>query len=101
MTGLGAKHSRHSPPGYYPTRTGHCLEWFPVNPTRPLPGEHSLELNDLGFRSALLRAVREQGYTIPAPVHARSILAILSGRDVMAVAPTASGKTAASKETLR
>lgn len=54
-----------------------------------------MEFNDLGLRAALLRAVREQGYTIPTPIQARAIPAILSGRDVMAAAQTGSGKTAA------
>jgi ATP-dependent RNA helicase RhlE len=54
-----------------------------------------LDFNDLGLRAALLRAVREQGYTIPTPIQARTIPAILSGRDVMAAAQTGSGKTAA------
>lgn len=54
-----------------------------------------MNFDDLGLRSALLRAVREQGYSIPTPIQARSIPAILSGRDVMAAAQTSSGKTAA------
>jgi ATP-dependent RNA helicase RhlE len=60
-----------------------------------------LEFSDRGLRAALLRAVREQGYTIPTPIQAWDIPPMLTGRDVMAVAPTVSGKTAASKETLR
>jgi ATP-dependent RNA helicase RhlE len=54
-----------------------------------------LDFNDLGLRAALVRAVRQQGYTIPTPIQARTIPAILSGRDVMAAAQTGSGKTAA------
>jgi ATP-dependent RNA helicase RhlE len=54
-----------------------------------------LSFDGLGLRAALLRAVREQGYTVPTAVQARAIPAILTGRDVMAAAETGSGKTAA------
>ena len=54
-----------------------------------------MDFRDLGLRAALLRAVREQGNTIPTPIQARAIPAILSGRDVTAAAQTGSGKTAA------
>jgi ATP-dependent RNA helicase RhlE len=42
----------------------------------------------------LLRAVREQNYTDPTPVQAKSIPAILTGADVLAAAQTGTGKTA-------
>jgi len=54
-----------------------------------------LDFHDLGLRAALIRAVREQGYTVATPIQARAIPAVLSGRDVMAAAQTGSGKTAA------
>lgn len=54
-----------------------------------------MDFHDLGLRAALLRAVREHGYTMPTPIQAQAIPAILSGRDVMAAAQTGSGKTAA------
>ena len=48
----------------------------------------------LGLRPELLRAVREQDYTVPTPVQERAIPAVLSGRDLMAAAQTGTGKTA-------
>ncbi len=42
----------------------------------------------------VLRAVSEQGYTIPTPVQAQAIPYILEGRDIMAGAQTGTGKTA-------
>jgi ATP-dependent RNA helicase RhlE len=49
----------------------------------------------LGLSPALLRAVRELGFTTPTPVQAGSIPPALAGRDVLASAQTGTGKTAA------
>ncbi|WP_305804206.1 DEAD/DEAH box helicase [Stenotrophomonas sp. YIM B06876] len=44
---------------------------------------------------ALQRALQEQGYVQPTPVQQRAVPVIVQGRDVIAMAPTGSGKTAA------
>ncbi|MBC5800574.1 MAG: DEAD/DEAH box helicase [Candidatus Eremiobacteraeota bacterium] len=49
----------------------------------------------LGLRPELLRAVAELGFTEPTPVQAAAIPPALAGRDVLASAPTGSGKSAA------
>lgn len=49
----------------------------------------------LGLAPALLRAVREQGFTAPTAIQTSAIPAIVCGADVWAAAPTGSGKTAA------
>ena len=49
----------------------------------------------LGLTPALLRAVREQGYHAPTAVQAAALPPVLAGRDVLALAQTGSGKTAA------
>ena len=49
----------------------------------------------LGLSPALLRAVREQGYHAPTAIQAAALPAVLSGADVLAIAQTGSGKTAA------
>ncbi len=54
-----------------------------------------MTFDGLGLRAALLRAVREQGFTMPTAVQARVIPAILTGRDVIAATQSGSGKTAA------
>ena len=49
----------------------------------------------LGLNSSLTRAVREAGYTEPTPIQTRAIPAVLSGGDVIGIAQTGTGKTAA------
>jgi ATP-dependent RNA helicase RhlE len=48
-----------------------------------------------GLDAALLRAIRELGFTRPTPVQKDAIPPALAGRDVLACAMTGSGKTAA------
>jgi ATP-dependent RNA helicase RhlE len=48
----------------------------------------------LGLSEEILRAVIELGYTIPTPVQAQAIPAVLSGGDLLAGAQTGTGKTA-------
>jgi ATP-dependent RNA helicase RhlE len=49
----------------------------------------------LGLSAQLLQTLAEQDYSHPTPVQARAIPALLAGRDVLAVAQTGTGKTAA------
>jgi ATP-dependent RNA helicase RhlE len=49
----------------------------------------------LGLQPELLKAIEKKGYTSPTPIQAKSIPAILEGRDVMGGAQTGTGKTAA------
>ena len=53
-----------------------------------------MTFDKLGLSPELLRAVSDQGYTIPTPVQAQSIPVILEGHDIMAGAQTGTGKTA-------
>jgi len=48
----------------------------------------------LGLVAELVRAVHDEGYTVPTPVQAQAIPFILAGRDVLAGAQTGTGKTA-------
>ena len=50
---------------------------------------------DLGLAEPLLRALNEANYTVPTPIQARTIPALLQGRDVLGIAQTGTGKTAA------
>ena len=49
----------------------------------------------LGLSPQLVRAVIDEGYTTPTPVQSEVIPHALAGRDVLACAPTGTGKTAA------
>jgi ATP-dependent RNA helicase RhlE len=49
----------------------------------------------LGLAEPLVRAVSAEGYETPTPIQAQTIPLILSGRDVLGLAQTGTGKTAA------
>ena len=48
----------------------------------------------LGLSEKLLKAIQESGYTEPTPIQAAAIPEALSGRDVLGIAQTGTGKTA-------
>jgi len=50
---------------------------------------------DLGLSEPTLRAVTESGYTVPTPIQAQAIPEVLKNRDILGIAQTGTGKTAA------
>lgn len=48
-----------------------------------------------GFDAAIMSVLKKQGFEHPTPIQAQALPAILSGRDVLGIAKTGSGKTAA------
>ncbi|WP_407358279.1 MULTISPECIES: DEAD/DEAH box helicase [unclassified Microbacterium] len=50
---------------------------------------------ELGLTGPVLRAVRDLGYETPSPIQAATIPTLLAGRDVVGMAQTGTGKTAA------
>ncbi|XP_053684919.1 ATP-dependent RNA helicase DDX42 [Sabethes cyaneus] len=48
-----------------------------------------------GFDESLMKAIRKSEYTQPTPIQAQGVPAALSGRDIIGIAKTGSGKTAA------
>ncbi|QIZ78889.1 DEAD/DEAH box helicase [Ferrimonas lipolytica] len=53
-----------------------------------------MQFTDLGLAKPILDAVTAQGYTVPTPIQAQAIPAVMQGQDVMAAAQTGTGKTA-------
>jgi ATP-dependent RNA helicase RhlE len=51
--------------------------------------------SELGLTEALVRAVETCGYTVPTPIQAQSIPHLLEGCDLLGIAQTGTGKTAA------
>jgi ATP-dependent RNA helicase RhlE len=54
-----------------------------------------LTFDSLDLIEPIRRAIRSSGYTIPTPIQAGSIPALLDGRDLLGLARTGTGKTAA------
>ncbi|WP_298352056.1 DEAD/DEAH box helicase [Rhodoblastus sp.] len=54
-----------------------------------------MQFSDLGLSEKVLRAVEKSGYTTPTPIQAQAIPHVLAGRDVLGIAQTGTGKTAA------
>jgi ATP-dependent RNA helicase RhlE len=51
--------------------------------------------SDLGLAEPLLRALETKGYADPTPIQKQAIPALLKGRDLLGIAQTGTGKTAA------
>src|ERR1700753_2878052 len=49
----------------------------------------------LGIAEPILRALAAENYTTPTPIQTRGIPALLGGRDLLGIAQTGTGKTAA------
>ncbi|GGD09476.1 DEAD/DEAH box helicase [Nocardioides daphniae] len=58
-------------------------------------GEKGLTFSELGLDPKVLKAITEVGYETPSPIQAATIPSLLEGRDVVGLAQTGTGKTAA------
>jgi superfamily II DNA/RNA helicase len=54
-----------------------------------------ITFDDLGLSEPTLRAVKEGGYNTPTPIQAQAIPEVLKSRDILGIAQTGTGKTAA------
>jgi ATP-dependent RNA helicase RhlE len=60
------------------------------------PERHSVtNFTSLGLAAPLLTALEGEGYTTPTPIQARAIPHVLAGKDLLGIAQTGTGKTAA------
>ncbi len=50
---------------------------------------------DFGLNASILRSLTEKGYTQPTPIQAEAIPGVMAGRDLLGIAQTGTGKTAA------
>ena len=66
-------------------------------PPRPIRHDYQdmTTFSDLGLSPEVLKAVTDAGYETPTPIQAQAIPVALSGRDVLGIAQTGTGKTAA------
>jgi ATP-dependent RNA helicase RhlE len=53
------------------------------------------QFTDLGLAKPLLKALADEGYTQPTPIQAQAIPGVMAGRDLLGIAQTGTGKTAA------
>jgi superfamily II DNA/RNA helicase len=58
------------------------------------PG-YCMSFADLGLSDELLRAVTDSGYDVPTPIQKGAIPSVLMGKDLIGIAQTGTGKTAA------
>ncbi|MGG5822744.1 DEAD/DEAH box helicase [Falsiroseomonas sp. HW251] len=54
-----------------------------------------MSFDTLGLDGRILQALTEEGYTTPTPIQAQSVPAALAARDILGIAQTGTGKTAA------
>ncbi len=64
-------------------------------PDEPSPESDPITFADLGLDPRVLKAVNAVGYETPSPIQAATIPTLLEGRDVVGLAQTGTGKTAA------
>ena len=60
-----------------------------------LPSDTEQSFDSLGLSEAVQQAVRDAGYRTPTPIQREAIPLVLRGRDVIGLAQTGTGKTAA------
>ena len=54
-----------------------------------------MHFEHFGFKTPIMEAIKAAGYSTPTPIQSQAIPIILEGRDVLGLAPTGIGKTAA------
>ncbi|XXF80698.1 DEAD/DEAH box helicase [Myxococcaceae bacterium GXIMD 01537] len=63
--------------------------------SQPQPPSSDVSFESLGLKPALLEALSELGYEEPTPIQCASLPPLLAGKDLLGIAATGTGKTAA------
>ena len=63
--------------------------------SRPSPPKPVTSFAHFGFDDVLMKSIRKSEFSQPSSIQAMAIPTLLSGRDVIGIAETGSGKTAA------
>ncbi|XP_041785792.1 ATP-dependent RNA helicase DDX42-like isoform X2 [Anopheles merus] len=66
-----------------------------VKVSGPMPPHPVTSFAHFGFDESLMKSIRKSEFSTPTPIQAQAIPAALSGRDIIGIAKTGSGKTAA------
>ncbi len=69
--------------------------FLPEQGPMPSPLSETLTFAALGVQQGLCRALEDKAYTRPTPIQAKAIPLLLEGRDLLGIAQTGTGKTAA------
>ena len=71
------------------------LEFKSVSPAAQAAYGPRMPFSNFGLGDEILRAIQKAGYTRPTPVQAAAIPKVMQGQDLIAIAQTGTGKTAA------
>ncbi len=71
------------------------LKDFILENSTPTPVAATGTFADLGLSPSILKTLEQLGFETPTPIQAKAIPHVLSGRDLMGLAQTGTGKTAA------
>jgi ATP-dependent RNA helicase RhlE len=61
----------------------------------PFERDSLTQFSDLGLAEPILHALTREGYTTPTPIQAQVVPAMMAGQDILGIAQTGTGKTAA------
>ena len=64
------------------------------NPPKPIPTFYSMDM-EKDLKNVIISNIEKSDWKEPTPIQMQGIPSMLAGRDVLAAAPTGSGKTAA------
>src|SRR5581483_3526357 len=67
----------------------------PASSPYPERIKYLMTFNALGLSEQITRSLHQEGYTTPTPIQTQAIPVVLAGRDLIGIAQTGTGKTAA------